>query len=169
MATIIHRYLTIRRDSVHFKNVSDIDIAFNYKVIIDLDTCTQSTNNGESTRPRGTGRRPRTLYASSLSLCQLLPIATDRRRASVGEARQRRGRHRRPDPQPRGNVRSAGFRDQPWRFRDAGGRRTHEPGGGRADPSPDGGGHRTPARLRPERLASPACGLDHAAGQTDRL
>ena len=48
MATITHRYLTIRRDSGHFKNVSDIDLAFNYKTIIDLDTCTQSTNNGES-------------------------------------------------------------------------------------------------------------------------
>ena len=48
MATLAHRYLTIRIDSWHFKNVSDIDLAFNYKTIIDLDTCTQSTNNGES-------------------------------------------------------------------------------------------------------------------------
>ena len=48
MATLVHRYLTIRIDSGHFKNVSDIDLAFNYKTIIDLATCTQSTNNGES-------------------------------------------------------------------------------------------------------------------------
>lgn len=48
MATLAHRYLTIRIDSWHFKNVSDIDLAFNYKTIIDIDTCTQSTNNGES-------------------------------------------------------------------------------------------------------------------------